>query len=403
MRPVLKSLLFAGMCVCSLLFAARGADAQGAKTAAAAPLPTGKAAADEFTALMAQRQQLEEKIRQLEKDFEAADQAGKNKIQEEFKTLIVQFNDTSFKRLVALAPIVYKENPKAVEAGEIVMEMSYHENQYVTATRIAEQLWKDGDQSAEVLNVGGAANFALHNFKQAQQLFDEAKKRNSLDPNIGGTFSDAAVKYVGYWAEEQQIRAREAQLQGDQALPQVELVTDRGKVVLELFENEAPNTVANFISLVERKGYDGTRFHRVIPNFMVQGGDPNSRDDDPKDDGQGGPGYNIPCECYRKDARRHFRGSLSMAHGGKDTGGSQFFVTHIPTHWLNAETAPAGHTVFGRVVSGMEVIDATRPGEKLVSARVLRKRNHAYQPKTLAAKPPAGRSKTAGKTAEPRN
>ncbi|MBX3414505.1 MAG: peptidylprolyl isomerase [Pirellulales bacterium] len=157
--------------------------------------------------------------------------------------------------------------------------------------------------------------------------------------------------------------------------------TNQGDIVIELFENEAPNTVANFINLVERKFYDGLSFHRVLHGFMAQGGDP-------KGDGTGGPGYTIPCECYTDNHREHFRGTLSMAHAGKDTGGSQFFITFRPTTHLDGR-----HTAFGRVIEGMDVLpklherDPQRPvGEpdKILSATVLRKRDHDYTPQKKA-------------------
>ena len=113
-----------------------------------------------------------------------------------------------------------------------------------------------------------------------------------------------------------------AQTEND--LPRVELKTSKGDVVIELFEDEAPNTVANFIQLVEKKYYDGLKFHRVIDGFMAQGGCP-------KGTGTAGPGYSIACECQLKGARKHARGSLSMAHAGRDTGGSQFFITFAAT------------------------------------------------------------------------
>ncbi|MBW3600539.1 MAG: peptidylprolyl isomerase [Planctomycetes bacterium] len=157
--------------------------------------------------------------------------------------------------------------------------------------------------------------------------------------------------------------------------------TNKGKLVIELFEDQAPNTVANFITLVESGFYDGLAFHRVIPHFMAQGGDPDG-------DGTGGPGYEIPCECYEEDARMHFRGSLSMAHAGRDTGGSQFFLTFIPTPHLNGR-----HTVFGRVIEGLEVLDelqrrdpndtAAPAPDKIVDAEVIRKRDHEYTVKKV--------------------
>ena len=166
----------------------------------------------------------------------------------------------------------------------------------------------------------------------------------------------------------------------DGDLPQVMLKTSKGEVVIELYEDEAPNTVANFISLVEKKFYDGLTFHRVIDGFMAQGGCP-------KGTGVGGPGYAIACECYQKNARKHGRGSLSMAHAGKDSGGSQFFITFVATPHLDGK-----HTVFGKVIKGMEVVDQferTAPGvnpDKILEARVLRKRDHDYQPKTLPSR-----------------
>lgn len=151
-------------------------------------------------------------------------------------------------------------------------------------------------------------------------------------------------------------------------LPQVLLKTNKGDILLELYEDEAPNTVANFISLAEDKFYDGTKFHRVIAGFMAQGGDP-------KGTGAGGPGYNIKCECVRKDHRIHERGVISMAHAGKDTGGSQFFITFEKTPHLDGK-----HTVFGHVIKGMEVVDKIKKGDVVEKATVVQKRDHEYKP-----------------------
>ena len=163
----------------------------------------------------------------------------------------------------------------------------------------------------------------------------------------------------------------------DTKLPQVLLETSKGPVVLELYEDEAPNTVANFVSLVEKEFYDGLTFHRVIDGFMAQGGDPTGR-------GIGGPGYRIACECYRDDARKHDRGVIAMAHAGKDTGGSQFYITFVKTPHLDGK-----HTVFGRVIEGMENIDKLTPTaggaerDVIKKATVKFKRMHEYKPKTV--------------------
>lgn len=167
---------------------------------------------------------------------------------------------------------------------------------------------------------------------------------------------------------------------GANDLPQILFKTTKGDVLIELYEDEAPNTVANFVSLVEKKYYDGLTFHRVIDGFMAQGGCPDGT-------GRGGPGYAIPCECRLKNARKHGRGSLSMAHAGPDTGGSQFFITFTPTPHLDGK-----HTVFGKVIEGMEVVDGlerTAPGvkpDRILEATVVRKRDHEYQPKTLPSR-----------------
>jgi peptidyl-prolyl cis-trans isomerase B (cyclophilin B) len=133
--------------------------------------------------------------------------------------------------------------------------------------------------------------------------------------------------------------------------------TSRGKIVCELFPKEAPQTVNNFVFLARDKFYDGTKFHRVIADFMIQGGDPEGT-------GAGGPGYRFGDE-FKGNPHKHQRGSLSMANAGPGTNGSQFFITHIATDWLDGK-----HTVFGKVTSGQEIVDATRQGDILKSVTV---------------------------------
>jgi peptidyl-prolyl cis-trans isomerase B (cyclophilin B) len=155
----------------------------------------------------------------------------------------------------------------------------------------------------------------------------------------------------------------------DDAPPLVEIETNKGVITLELAEDEAPNTVANFISLAEAGYYDDLTFHRVIPNFMIQGGCPEGT-------GRGGPGYRIADEFSPK--LRHTRGVISMANAGPDTGGSQFFITHVPCPHLDGK-----HAVFGRVTDGMDVVDAITKGDRMTEVRVVRKRSHPYEPKKL--------------------
>jgi peptidyl-prolyl cis-trans isomerase B (cyclophilin B) len=127
-------------------------------------------------------------------------------------------------------------------------------------------------------------------------------------------------------------------------------VRDRGTIEVALYPDVAPETVANFVKLANEGFYDGTTFHRVIPGFMIQGGDPNTRDKSPSDDGSGGPGYMIDDEF---NAAPHARGTLSMANMSRaNTGGSQFFIIHQDAPHLQGK-----HAAFGRVVRGMEIVD----------------------------------------------
>jgi peptidyl-prolyl cis-trans isomerase B (cyclophilin B) len=140
--------------------------------------------------------------------------------------------------------------------------------------------------------------------------------------------------------------------------------TSKGKISVELFDTEVPNTVANFEKLANSEFYDGTRFHRVIPNFMIQGGDPLSRDQNNPRVGTGGPGYKIKCETSL-NTHTHVAGTLSMAHAGKDTGGSQFFICHAPQPHLDRV-----HTVFGQVKEGMDVVNSIKQNDVINSIRV---------------------------------
>ena len=127
------------------------------------------------------------------------------------------------------------------------------------------------------------------------------------------------------------------------------LKTNYGNIELELYGEDSPKTVENFFKLAKNGFYDGTKFHRVIPDFMIQGGDPNSRDDDWSNDGMGGPGYQFADEF---NSHKIVRGTLAMANSGPNTNGSQFFIVTAPeTPWLDGR-----HTAFGRVVSGMDVV-----------------------------------------------
>ncbi len=138
------------------------------------------------------------------------------------------------------------------------------------------------------------------------------------------------------------------------------ITTEKGVMKVEFYEKDAPNTVKNFCDLATKGFYNGLTFHRVIPDFVIQGGCPNGT-------GAGGPGYKINCELDG-DNQYHDRGVLSMAHAGRNTGGSQFFICHSRRNTAHLDR---NHTCFGKVVDGLEVIDDIRQGDKIITVEIV--------------------------------
>lgn len=291
-------------------------------------------------------------------------------------------------KVVAGAEAAYDADPaKDPEIGkflaELVNEDSEHDN-YEPALKRAELLIKHEYDNARIYNLAGIAALCTNQFDKAKEYLTKAEKAGVLD-NTGQTFLAKVDECKKLWQEEAKVRAAEAKADD---LPRVLLKTSKGDITIELFENEAPNTVANFITLVDKGFYNGLNFHRVIPHFMAQGGDP-------KGNGTGGPGYQIECECYKPEHRLHFRGSLSMAHAGRDSGGSQFFMMFRPSGPVSGYDLNGKHTVFGRIIDGMDVLakiqrtegaegmPTNKEPDKIVEAKVLRKREREYKVKKV--------------------
>ena len=142
-------------------------------------------------------------------------------------------------------------------------------------------------------------------------------------------------------------------------MTKAEMITEKGTMHIEFYEKDAPKAVQNFVNLSKSGFYDGLIFHRVIPDFMVQGGDPTGT-------GSGGPGYKIDCELTGEN-QYHDRGVLSMAHAGRNTGGSQFFICHSRRNTAHLDR---NHTCFGKVVEGVDVVDLIRQGDKIVKINI---------------------------------
>ena len=150
-------------------------------------------------------------------------------------------------------------------------------------------------------------------------------------------------------------------------MTQAVINTDKGSMKVELYDDDAPNTVENFVKLSDKGFYNGLAFHRVIPDFMIQGGCPFSVDMSDPRVGTGGPGYSIDCELDG-ELQYHDRGVLSMAHAGRNTGGSQFFICH---NRQNTQHLDRQHTCFGKVVEGLEIIDKIQAGDKILSIEII--------------------------------
>ncbi len=305
--------------------------------------------------------------------------------------------DALVTQLIAAADAAFREAPNAdPEVTKVLVGTLFYQiesDDYEPAFALGKTLMDNKCADPYVPAMAGIAAYCVNDYDLAEPWLKSAQASGKLNELCERIKRDDGAEqpryYLGWpesvaaakenWAKEKKIREAEAKADD---LPRVQLKTSKGDIVIELFENEAPNTVLNFITLVEKGFYDGVPFHRVLPGFMAQGGDP-------KGTGEGGPGYTIPDEQTLPEHRLHFRGSLSMANTGQpNSGGSQFFLTFVPTDHLNGK-----HAVFGRVVSGFEVlaklkridpkVSTSASADKIIEAKVLRKRKHSYDPKDV--------------------
>jgi cyclophilin family peptidyl-prolyl cis-trans isomerase len=308
-----------------------------------------------------------------------ADQAA---IEKKFNEVQLQARAAS-EMLETSAFAVAMTDPKNAQARDItgaVMAAALKTDDPKRALTLAAMLDKAGAAGEGVLMMAASAAMLTSDLDATEAYLKKAAAAG-VKPEKIAELEQAVATERPKVDEEMAKRAAEAKADD---LPRVKITTSQGDVMVELFENEAPNTVANFVSLVEKGFYNGTPFHRVIGGFMAQGGDPTGT-------GTSGPGYAIACEVGKPGARKHFLGTLSMAHAGPNTGGSQFFLTFRPTEHLDGK-----HTVFGRVIDGFDVLPklmrtqddqglpvAGAVPDKILKAVVVRKRNHPYDPETL--------------------
>lgn len=328
------------------------------------------------------------KMRELRTNFQTAKEDEQKKLTEEFtaevekgKQLLPKLRDTALTAYIATG----SADPQLERFLVKFVSDAVDQDDFESGLALAKKMLDSGSTDKTLSGAAAICSFCTNDYVAAEGYFKTAGESGAFGnpesetARLGLTLMPQVAKEKELWEKELAIRKEE---EAKDDLPRVKLTTNKGVMVIELFENEAPDTVGNFISLVEKKAYDGLSFHRVLSHFMAQGGDP-------KGDGTGGPGYQIYCECHKPEYRRHFRGCLSMAHAGRDTGGSQFFLTFRPTPELDGR-----HTCFGRVIEGMDVLakiqrkdpekmESNIVPDKIITAEVVRKRDHAYAPKKV--------------------
>ncbi|MFK7959395.1 MAG: peptidylprolyl isomerase [Phycisphaerales bacterium] len=270
--------------------------------------------------------------------------------------------------------------PDSPEIQRESIERSFGEIQYRQVLDAVTRLDFELTEDPALALIVAKSHFAEHDFEAARAALAGLDVSDPRDfriktelEQLSGHITDTEAE----WAKELEIRAAEATAND---LPRAVVETSKGPVVIELFENEAPNTVANFISLARSGFYENTTFHRFLPDFMIQGGDANSKPDVPGLAGTGNPGYLLADEHGGDFTHRmHFRDSVSMAkQTPPNTAGSQFFFNHRPTPWLNGM-----HTVFGRVIEGTDIARSLRRDDVITAVRIVRDRGHDYTPVTL--------------------
>lgn len=409
MKKILTLASFAILCVFLFSFAtvvpASGQDAAAADTSKelnpAEIGPKNKAFAEKFV----EWKEFLKGMLALKTEFQTAKSDRQATIETEYYEKL-KTGEKMQKEMYDLGIAAFEEAPyKNVQVARFLwglLQWEYARDNYEKCFSIASKLIgsvPEGEKPAVADYLfGGFSALTIMELDKAEEWFnaakEEAKKqdipfdtvlqdfvRMTSPPKTLGTSSAKDVLYSHFdefkksWPAEQEIRKKEAEAPEDQKNPRVVIKTSKGDITVELFENEAPNAVASFISLVEKGAYSDSPFHRVLPGFMAQGGGANVD-------------YVFDCECYKPEARKHFRGSLATANAGPNTNSSQFYMTFAPIFNLDGN-----YTVFGRIVDGIEVLAEIQridpedkvqlyEPDKIIKAEVLSKRDHEYKPVT---------------------
>ncbi len=361
----------------------------------AAPSSNNESEDSEYTAAQADLREHLKNMREAQVRYHLSeDNTNDKKFRRQWAELCDQGRPLAAKAYAAMLK-KFNEDPTAnAPIGSFLAELLERnslDSRFEGMLEVGLSLQSKGISSEKITEAIALSAISENKFDVAKPWIEQHYKETAKPRQVLGVLYDQLEKLSQDWTAE--LRLREEDAKGE-PLPQVSILTTKGEVIVELFENQAPETVANFISLIEEGFFDGLMFHRVLEHFMAQTGCPYG-------DGTGGPGYSIYGEEKKPNARKYFRGTLGMAlsNGDANSGGSQFFICYIPTYNLNGK-----HTAFGRVVKGIDVIGnltKVNPDEKkkegeapvvideIIEAKVVRKRNHEYKPNKFSGTPTA--------------
>jgi cyclophilin family peptidyl-prolyl cis-trans isomerase len=347
----------------------------------------------DFEQVLVEWKQYLTRLRDQDNAFRTAPANQQEELKKQYDEMIPE-GEALANRLLDAAVLAFAKAPDCRRRREIlgflegVIESEVKNDRYETALRVAQLLIDNKVQDNELFDVAGVAAFCSNQFDVAEKHLKRAKELKLIGKSGEKILTEIAI-YKAIWSQEQELRSPERTAD----LPRVLLRTNKGEIEIELFENEAPNTVASFISLVEKGFYNNLKFFRVEAGKTAVAGCP-------KGDGTGHPGYRMLNEALSVKRRIHVRGSVGMATGDPMVNGSQFHIAFRPQQDLDA----GQHCTFGRVVRGLEVLAtlqrrkprdrkeveaspfdnvAIPPADVILEAKVLRKRDHPYEPKVV--------------------
>lgn len=368
--------------LCLLLLSLMATGRVSGQDAPAAPAPAASTnPAEQFEAVRAQWAKFALELDKARYRVNNCPPEQKNEAVLAYDTLLEQGNEL-LHLFSDSAVAAFEADPTNAEAErylKIMIEHTLTADRYESVVRMAKAVIEHGKPDAKLYEQAGIAAFELGELDEAEKYFVDAAKLGEL-----GDDAKAKRDSIPEWREKlaREAKYREAEAAADN-LPRVTITTTKGDIVLELYEDQAPNTVANFIALAERKFYNGLEFFRVQNNFAAVAGCPLNR-------GTGGPGHEILCETDRDDRRAAMRGTISMANAGRGRCGSLFFIALASSGVNHSE---ANNPVFGRVISGMDIVERLRRvdpdttskdfgRDRILDTRVDRRREHEYAPVT---------------------